>query len=404
MISDFLTYALRTFKRRKVRSFLTMLGIFIGIAAIVSLVSLGQGLQQTITEQFEQMGVDKIMIYPGVNSFVPGIGGAGIELREKDIETVRDVRGVDVVGGMLYKLGKLKFGDEVQYAWVIGLPQDDSKEVFNSMMSLKVEKGRDLRKNDRYRSVVGVRLADADFFDKAVRVGDKIEIEDKEIKVVGILGTIGNPEDDSSILIPLETGREIFNEPDVYSSFIVQVKKGFDPDKVAGDIKKYLRKSRGQKEGEEDFTVQTSEQLAESFSTVFTIVQVVLIGLASISLLVGGIGIMNTMFTSVLERTREIGVMKAIGARNSDIMKIFLIEAGLLCTIGGGIGIILGIGISKLIQYVAAQAGMGIIQAYFPWYLIVGALAFSFLVGTLSGIFPARRAAKLKPVDALRYE
>jgi putative ABC transport system permease protein len=184
----------------------------------------------------------------------------------------------------------------------------------------------------------------------------------------------------------------------------VQVKKGFDPDKVAGDIKKYLRKSRGQKEGEEDFTVQTSEQLAESFSTVFTIVQVVLIGLASISLLVGGIGIMNTMFTSVLERTREIGVMKAIGARNSDIMKIFLIEAGLLCTIGGGIGIILGIGISKLIQYVAAQAGMGIIQAYFPWYLIVGALAFSFLVGTLSGIFPARRAAKLKPVDALRYE
>jgi len=134
-------------------------------------------------------------------------------------------------------------------------------------------------------------------------------------------------------------------------------------------------------------------------------VQAVLVGIAAISLLVGGIGIMNTMYTSVLERTKEIGTMKAVGAKNSDILFIFLFESGLLGLVGGAIGIGIGIGLGEGAEYIASVGlGTNLLQAVFPWYLILGALLFSFLIGTLSGIFPAMQAAKLKPADALRYE
>ena len=134
-------------------------------------------------------------------------------------------------------------------------------------------------------------------------------------------------------------------------------------------------------------------------------VEVVLIGIAAISLLVGGIGIANTMYTAVVERTKEIGIMKSIGAQNKDILLIFVIESGLLGLAGGAVGIAFGIGLSKLVEYLAfAFLGTSLVKAFFPWYLIVGSLVFSFLIGTISGFFPAKQAASLKPVDALRYE
>ncbi len=142
----------------------------------------------------------------------------------------------------------------------------------------------------------------------------------------------------------------------------------------------------------------------ESFQVILNIIQIFLIGIAAISLVVGGIGIMNTMYTSVLERTKEIGIMKSIGAKNSDILIIFLIESGILGLIGGLIGIILGMSFSKLIELGAKLAGYGMIQVSFPLLLILGTLLFSFLIGTISGVLPARQASKLKPVDALRYE
>ncbi|MFH1823570.1 MAG: FtsX-like permease family protein, partial [archaeon] len=138
---------------------------------------------------------------------------------------------------------------------------------------------------------------------------------------------------------------------------------------------------------------------------IFGIVQAVFIGIAAISLVVGGIGIMNTMYTAVLERTREIGIMKAVGARNRNILTLFLIESGILGLVGGAIGVLIGIGLSTGVAFVAAQAlGTTFLRAVFPWYLIVGALAFSFGIGSLSGILPAIQASRLKPVDALRYE
>ena len=170
---------------------------------------------------------------------------------------------------------------------------------------------------------------------------------------------------------------------------------------MAEDIEEKLEDERGTK----DFSVQTVEQIRESIDRVLSLIQGIMIGVAALSLLVGGVGIMNTMYTSVIEKTREIGIMKAVGARNSHVMSIFLIESGLMGAIGGLIGITLGIFLGKIAEFgIGQMTGLTILEIAITPELIIGAMSFSFGIGALSGTLPARRAAKLKPVDALRYE
>ncbi|MCS7109613.1 MAG: ABC transporter permease, partial [Candidatus Micrarchaeota archaeon] len=186
-----------------------------------------------------------------------------------------------------------------------------------------------------------------------------------------------------------------------YITILATVKETYPIDVVAERVKEALRKDRGLKEGEEDFTVQTPQQLYETYGAVISVIQIIVIGIAAISLIVGGIGIMNTMYTSVLERTREIGIMKAVGARNRDIMMIFLIESGILGLVGGILGIIAGIAISKGIETITIQTGYPF-GASTPIWLIIGALAFSFIIGSISGLLPAIQAARTKPAESLR--
>ena len=402
MIKDYINYVFKNFRQRKIRSFLTMLGIFIGIATLVALVSLGQGLQEAIDEQFELMGVDKIMVFPGSGFF--GMGTEGIEITEDDLDVIKKTKGVNLAGGFIYKLVNVKYGRESKWSFVSGMPLDESRRIIESMQNFKIENGRDLKKSDKYKAIMGIMVFEGDFFEKPVKIGGTVEIEGVDFEVVGSMSRIGNPQDDSQFLIPLETAREIYNEPVKYDALIVQVSKGFDPGRIAENMKKELRKARDIEEGEEDFQVQTSEDLMKTYNIVLVIVQAVVIAIAAISLLVGGVGIMNTMYTSILDRTNEIGVMKAIGAKNSDILTIHLIEAGFLGVVGGAVGIVIGMGFSKVVEIITVMAGIAYIKAYFPWYLILGALLFSFIVGAISGALPAIRAAKMKPVDALRYE
>ena len=402
MITDYFNFAFKTFKERRVRTYLTMLGIFIGIALVVSLITLGQSLQAAIQEQFEMMGSDKILVLPSGGFF--GMG-SDIELTRDDLDVIKKVNGVDAATGFLYKITKVEFRDEVKYTYIFGTPQDaEEKKLVESMTSMRVVRGRELTDDDRYKAVVGIRHYDGDFFEKTVNVRDKVLIEDEEFKVVGVLNRIGNPEDDSTIIIHMDTARELFDEPDKYDMMIAKVVAGTEVDDVAERIKKALRKHRDVEEGEEDFDVQTSGDLMETYGSVFLIVQLFLIGIAGISLFVGGVGIMNTMYTSVLQRTRDIGIMKAIGAKNSDIMVIFLIESGLLGLAGGAVGVLMGIGVSFLIGKGAAAAGVTYLQTQLQWPLLLGTLAFSFVVGAGSGLLPAIRASRLNPVDALRYE
>jgi putative ABC transport system permease protein len=404
-MKDHFSLAFNNLRRRKLRSWLTMIGIFIGIAAVVALISLGQGLQGYLTETFEQMGANKLIVMPGSGMGIGMIASAD-KLTNRDLEVIEKTKGVDMAAEIIYGSTLIKFKDEAKANFVIGLPTDESADVFKEIGGFETTEGRDLKEEDKYKIVIGYLVAkDNGFFDKAVQLRDKLVIKNKEFRVVGVMGQIGNPQDDSQVYIPLETAKEIFDKQDEIDAVYVQIKMGYEPADVAEDIKKQLRKARNEKQGEETFSVQTFEQLLETFQSVFAVVQAVLVGIAGISLLVGGIGIMNTMYTAVMERTKEIGTMKAVGAKNSDILFIFLFESGLLGLVGGAIGIGIGIGLGKGAEYLATMAlGTDLLQADTSMTLIGGALMFSFLIGATSGVLPAMQAAKLKPADALRRE
>lgn len=375
-----------------------MMGIFIGMAAVVSLISLGQGLESSINEQFESIGVDKLFIQS------KGIFGAPTTevnpLTEKDLKIIENTNGVRDAVGLIIKAAKIEFNDEVRHFTIIGFEAEDAliEEVYN----YDIEEGDKLRKGEKSKIVLGNAFLNSDIFGKDLKLRDKVLINDREFKVKGFYETFGNKPDDSTIYLPYDTIKELYEIDDEYSFLIAKVDG--DAEEVGEKIERKLRNERDVDEGNEDFTIQTPKEILESFNAILNILQIFLIGIASISLVVGGIGITNTMYTSVLERTKEIGVMKSIGATNSDILTIFLIESGMLGLLGGIIGVILGVGLSKLVEFGAAGAGFSIIKVSFPLELIIGTLLFSFLVGSLSGAVPAYKASKLKPVDALRYE
>lgn len=404
MISDYFSLALNNLRRRGLRSWLTMLGIFIGIAAVVSLISLGQGLESAISDQFEEFGSDKIIIQELGVQGPPGSGTSKqTKLTSNDLKVVKEVNGVDGAAGAIFKTAQVEFKDEITFVFVFGMPQEsDDKEIVSFF---DVERGRDLKEDDKGKVVVGIRYSEGRVFEKKLEIGDKIKIEEKNFEVVGFLERIGNPFDDSAIIMSKEEMEELYEIGDELSAIYVQVEDVDEIDIVKENIERALRKSRNEKENKETFQVQTSEQVLSTFANIFGIVQAVLVGIAGISLLVGGIGIANTMYTSVLERTKEIGIMKAIGARNKDIFIMFFIESGMLGLLGGVIGVVIGLGLSKTAEYYAAvQLGTNLLKASTDPFLIFGALLFSLFIGSLSGTLPAWQASKLKPVDALRYE
>jgi len=404
MIKDYFALAFGNLRHRGLRSWLTILGIFIGIAAVVSLISLGQGLQGFIDDQFQQVGGDKIIIQPKIFAPPGSVTEQELILNKNDLEAVRKTPGVQDAEGVLTRTGIVISGKEQNIIMISGL-NEDYLNIFGNLDSLSVIEGRQIRDTDKSNVVVGYNNVFGDLWDKELRIGSKIEIKGKEFKVIGVLKKQGNPSDDNSIWMEKETFRELFNTGNDEGIIIAKTKTGFNPDEVAVSIEKALRKEKNEKVGQETFSVQSFSQLLKTFTDIFAVVQAVFIGIASISLIVGGIGIMNTMYTSVLERTREIGIMKAVGAKNQDIFLIFLIESGLLGLVGGAIGILLGVGIGKGVEYIATiQLGTPFLKAVFGLPLILGALVFSFIVGAASGVLPAMQAAKLRPADALRYE
>lgn len=404
MLTDYFQIAFKEAKRRKLRSFLTLVGIFIGIAAIISLITLGQGLENAISNQFSQLGKDKLFILPKGGFW--GMG-ASVQLSEDDLETIKQASGIKVAAGEGYSFARYEFSEMVQYNFVYGIPLLSSEEIklVSESMAWKIIQGRMLESGDKYKIVLGNEYTKSDLFDTRVELGDKIKVQNQDFKVVGLLEKIGSPPDDKSGIIPIDVHQELFSTGKKYGFIIAQVQLGEDPAKVAEEAKKELREEHNLDEGEEDFSIETPENLMATFSVILDIVQIVLIGITAISLLVGGIGIMNTMYTAVLQRTKEIGLMKAVGARNSQIMLLFLIESGLYGFVGGLLGVIAGISLAKIAERVLQEfLGPAFMAIEINWLIVGGALLFSFLIGVLSGIAPARRASRLNPVDSLRYE
>ncbi|MBI4158651.1 ABC transporter permease [Candidatus Woesearchaeota archaeon] len=393
MILEYFKLAVNNITHRKVRSWLTIIGIIIGIASIIALISLSLGLQNSIAEQFESFGSDKILVSAAT---FQGPGSLSIGLTEKDVETVKKIQEFKVVAPFIAKPGSVEYKGESKFPIIFGGQPKESAELFADTRTL--EKGRYLKEGDHYDAILGSRAAKK-LFKKEIRINNKIKINGKEFKVVGIFEEVGNQQDDSAISIPLDTFKEIFKSGDQIDFISAQVKPGSNIPEVQKKLERLLKDKRG----DENFNVVTPTQILEQISQVLGIVQAVLVGIAAISLVVGGIGIMNSMYTSVLERTRDIGVMKAIGAKDSDILKIFLIESGLMGFVGGIFGVVLGTLLSLGIGQYATEAGFKLLVTINPQLMLFG-LFFAFIAGIISGVLPAYRASQLNPVEALRHE
>ncbi len=406
MIEDLIGYVITNLRQRFTRSFLTILSILIGIMAIFVLMSFGQGLVKYMDEMSEEMGVNKLMVMPK-GAGIPGTGN--LYLTQDDLDFIKKQRGVSEATGMIMRQSEVKIDKDKLGKWVFiaGMPTDPSmqKLVEEAFAGYGILKGRNLKKGDSSKVVLGYNyMVEDNVFSKALDLRDKVIINGKSFDIVGFYEEIGNLQDDSNVYLTNDAMKDLFDIGDEYGYIYISAEKGENPSELAEKLEERLRKEKGQEEGQETFYIQSFEQLMETFGTVLLILNSILVIIAGISVLVAAVNIMNTVYTSVLERTKEIGIMKAIGAKNSTILFIFFFESGMLGLIGGGIGIIIGFALAKLGETIIAASGYSFLKPYFPWWLIVGCLVFSFLVGAASGYFPAKAASRLKPVDALRYE
>jgi putative ABC transport system permease protein len=403
---DILKYSISNLWDRKLRSFLTILSILIGITAIFALISFGQGINTYMNDFAQEMGTDKVFLLPG-SGLITAPGTSNILFTEDDINFLKKIKGVDEGTGMMIAYGKVKFKDfRERYPLVIGLSTEGSERRLVEEMfgGIGVTSGRALKKGDTLKATIGYSYTVPDrMFKKPIKVGDKIEINDIEVDVIGIYEEIGSPTDDAQVYISQEGFEEIFEIADFEYVYLRAASDQNVPE-LAEKVKKRFRKHRDQREGEEDFAVQTFEDVMATFTNVITVLNGILVLIALISVVVAGVNIMNTMYTSILERTQEIGLIKSVGAKNNMILFIFTAESGILGLIGGVIGIGFGYVISKIGGVIAQSYGLGLLRPAFPLWLIIGCLLFATAVGALAGLLPARQASKLKPVDALRYE
>ena len=402
-LREYFSLALRNLRSRRLRSWLTIFGIVIGVFLIVSLVSLSTGLQETIMTQLRMMGGDLIFIMPGGDfgdMMISFMGGT--ELNDADIKVIERARGVETVVVFPYATEVVRHEGVAKITLLAGVAWDKAISILKEDMGYQTIEG-DFPRPGRREVVIG-NLVPKDIF-PGIKTGDEIVIKGRKFQVSGVLMSVGSKQDDSMIILDLGDFRQVTGKREGTQMAIAKSIPDFDIDDVVRNITIALEESGKRRTGEDTpkFSVITSETVSGMVGNIMGILQAVIIAFSSIALIVGGIGIMNTMYTSVRERTREIGIMKAIGAKNSAVLSIFLIESGIIGLIGGFGGTLLGIIFAKAIEIYGQVHPLFYIAASISPGLIIFGLVFSFLIGCLSGFFPARRAAKLKPVEALRY-
>jgi len=404
-ILDFFSYSIENLRHRKLRSWLTMIGIFIGIAAVVALIGLGEGLRGAITGQFGFLGPDVLAVQASGLNFAGPPGQAVVNPLTKDLtEKIKSIPGVDIAVNRYIETGAFEFNDiqDIVFAW--NVPENKERSKFEKMLNLKVSQGRLLKDGDKFKVVLGNSFTDEDRFGKPIQVGNNIIFEGKQFEVVGILEKKGSFIFDTAVIMNEDVLISEFKDDDSVNAIAIKVNDLKSIGNVKRNVEELLRKERGVKEGEEDFTVQSPESALESLDDVLFGVQLFISIIAFISLVVGGIGITNTMYTAVLERTKEIGIMKSIGARNSSIFTLFFMESGFLGFVGGLIGVAIGVALANLFAFAGRQTlGSDLIKADVSLALVFGSLLFSVIVGLIAGTVPAYHASKKNPVDALRF-
>ncbi len=399
--------ALQSIYAHRFRSFLTALGIIIGVASVIAVVSIVQGLSASISNEFKGLGSNSLTV-EAYTSFEEALQGKenvlGIGDYERIVAHIDDISDVSPTFRPFGNFGTtVRAGATSTFTQVIAATETymESAQVFPAQ-------GRFLRASDdlsrRRVAVVGSKTLE-DLRLSGEPLGQFIDIGGEWFKIIGITEEKGDSlgfSKDNYILIPFSVGQVIAGtgtKLNIAISFTVNDIEQIDA--VQGRVTALLRQAHRLRPGQRnDFRVQSAQQLSESFDTIIATVTMVLSGIVGISLLVGGIGIMNIMLVSVTERTREIGICKALGAQRHHILMQFLIEATTLSLLGGLVGLVLG----YLIGFGASRAIPGLPDAFVPWWAVAMAFGFSSLVGIVFGIVPAAKAANLHPIDALRYE
>ncbi|MDP3900870.1 MAG: ABC transporter permease [bacterium] len=397
----------------KARSALTILGIVIGITAIILIVSLGQGAQNLVLGEIEGLGSELIVIRPGQEPSGPtDIGGTlfADSLKERDVEALKkkanvpyaaDVAPVIIVPGSVSYLG------ETYRPQIFGWSAEFMSRVFNIYPEEGVMFGESETRQRSSVAVIGSKVRD-ELFGLEDPLGKNIKIRGRSFRVVGVLSSQGQVaffNVDEIVLIPPSTAQTYLLGIDYYNEVLVLAESPELVERTVRDIELTLRESHKITDPKkDDFFVVTQEGLVNQIGTILGVLTAFLSSVVAISLVVGGIGVMNIMLVSVTERTREIGLRKAIGATNRDILGQFLIEAVFLTGAGGAIGVFFGIVLS-FVASLALSRGLGVAWAFsFPWSAAIIGVAVSGLVGLVFGIYPARQASRKNPIEALRYE
>jgi putative ABC transport system permease protein len=407
--------AMRSLTANKLRSSLTMLGVIIGVGSVITLMSVGQGAQASITSTIQDMGTN--LIY--VTSKTPGVEGMMAMANPTYSFTMSDVQAVsERVPGVMSVVPVIENYVEVATASdsTLGVVEATTPE-FNDALNYQVSEGQTIsERNVASRDMVvvlGDKVATTLYPDENP-VGKKVKINGRPFTVIGLLekkgGQMMGVSMDSIVIMPITTyqlrlfpGRTIRGQ-DAIQELVVQIDKADNANIVSADISDVLTQlHRITETGKEDFLIMTQEQMLGMIQQVTGILTIVLGAIASISLIVGSIGIMNIMLVSVTERTREIGIRKAVGAKRRDILLQFLLEAAMLSLSGGIIGIIGGWGVSWLVSTFSEAAGFAI-NSQVTANIVVLAVVVSVFIGLVSGVYPAMRAARLNPIDALHYE
>ncbi len=396
-------YSFEHLKHRGLRTWLTLLGIVVGIAAVILLVGLAQGLRASVAEELELFGPDLIVILPinldgggfaGPTSFRPTAG----KLFDKDVEVIRKVDGVEVVTKGIMTNADLKYRRDSITSSIMGIETDTYKDT---MVLRELDEGRMLEPGDRKVVLIGSTIA-YDTFEEDVQLNSFIEIAGEKYRVIGILTETGSSYSsvDSMIMIPFEDAQRIAGDTIAdreVSAVRVKISEGYEPIEVEDNIEWALMKHRGVNEDDKDFSIISARYIQEQVDSILGSLTLFLLIVSGMSLLVGAIGISNTMFMSVLERTREIGVLKSVGATSKQIQDLFLMESAMIGLSGGVLGLLTGALLIGIIALFDFQAVLSLEMAAVAFIVSVG-------VGIAAGTFPARNASKVPAVEALRYE
>jgi len=397
----------------KLRSWLTITGIVIGVAAVIAIVSIGAGMQQSMNAQLNALGGDIVTISPGFErggggGFDRGGGGGGgssgpqavtkeIVLARSDLQALKGIPDIALIDTNIRGSVDIYYLGKKGKVSVTGVDQS----IWSQITLTKIKTGRMLDAADQNVIVVGGRLASS-YFDQPLGINKMVMINGSAFRVVGILDDQGN-----SVYMPIQMAYQVIPEKTngIYDTFVVKIKDENQLDATITKIQDKLMTARHVTAKKMDFSISSRKEMQQTRADTMNSMNTFLLAIAAVSLIVGSIGIANTMFTSVLEKTKEIGIMKAIGARNGDILFIFLFNAAFIGLVGGILGIILGTILSGYMP--ALMGGLPLGRggaAIVTFNSIAMALSVSVSVGILAGIIPAYQASKLRPVDALRYE